>query len=518
MDDLKRLSKADKIKILEIVESKDRAARRAKPFYKPHAGQLAIHMSDKRQRVCTASNSFGKTAAVVQEAWAAATGYNPWRKVYTKVPAYIIFVIDSGEKISEKILPEFSKWFDMSTIKMEKAGHPYIKYLRFTNGSVIQFMLVDAEPMKFEGGDGYDYILTDEPFPRHIYVSLYRGTRSKGSDPKLLIVGTPIAAPWLRTDLYEPWSRGEMPNLDWFFGRIEDNKENLREGYIEEFSAILTEKEKRTRLEGQFFDLDGLALAGVWDRKTHIIPLNKQKDLIQPDWPAVVVVDPHPRKSHVAIILVVNPDGEMFIVKEMASRAVPSKFALDLAAFAQDYRVVDVVCDSLGSSELTGGHGNLSFISVVNNVWAEEDVEMRMRATTYKEKDDEGWLSMIQEALVIPIDADNFGRRQPKLRVFEQCRGTIFDIENAAWYRTRNDAEVLKPKIDMTKRDYLSCVKYGLAAQPSMFGRRRIMRTAAKSPWSGAPVNHGEREGDGPSTWYNKVTSRRGMRKDWEKF
>jgi hypothetical protein len=158
-------------------------------------------------------------------------------------------------------------------------------------------------------------------------------------------------------------------------------------------------------------------------------------------------------------MLGVTPDNDLVAIKELRSRAVPSMFAKELQDWYKGHRVTDIVCDSFGSSELTGGDGNLSFIQVLKNNG------VRIRATSYDEKQDEAWVQMIQEVLAVPAEADNFGRREPRLKVFNDLRVLIDDIETVEWQTYRN-LEEFKPKLAIESKDLLACLKYALAAQP----------------------------------------------------
>jgi hypothetical protein len=109
---------------------------------------------------------------------------------------------------------------------------------------------------------------------------------------------------------------------------------------------------------------------------------------------------------------------------------------------------------------MTGGEGFKSFIEVMN----EEGV--RARATTYHDKHDEDWISRIQDNLVLPEQPDNFGIQTPKLRILSQCVGLINDIETVEWAKRRN-SEDFKPTLEISRKDYLACLKYALATNLS---------------------------------------------------
>lgn len=448
------LTREQKLQLIDAIEEKKRRLLEKREQYLPNEGQLPIHMSDKKLRAVFSGNGAGKTAMAVNEALFACLGYNPVSKKKSNVPARVVVVLDKPEKVELTWLPEIKKWFPLKEAQLHKKGKPYYSQITFDNGSELNFMFVEQEPMAFESIE-LDVGIFDEPPPRSVFLSLFRGGRKKHSNPKFLIVGTPIAAAWLRREIYEPWAKGESPDVECFRFGTTVNKQNLATGYIESFSSVLSEKERGIRLEGAFFDLDGLALAHIFDRKVHLIPPARWP----PGWPVVVAIDPHPRKAHVAVMVGCTPDNELRVLKELSSRAIPSQFAKDLKEWFAGYRVADIVCDSFGSSELTGGSGNLSFIQVL------KDNGVRARATTYDEKSDEAWLSMIIDCLAVPLEPDNFGRKEPRLKIVETLKGLIVDIESVEYQKHKNIDE-LKPKLAIESKDFLACLKYALAAQP----------------------------------------------------
>lgn len=449
--DLSLLTKEQKLELYDAIQEKKRRLKLEEAVYTPNAGQILVHKCTKGTRAVFAGNGSGKTALACNEALFWMKGYNSITQKFTKTPNRTVIVLDHPEKVADLYIPELSKWTTLNPEHLNKRGKPYISQITKENGSEILFMFHEASPLLFESIEADNFIF-DEPPPRHIWVALNRAGRKRGRKPNYLIIATPISASWLRTDIYEKWQNGELDDVECFrFGTVV-NEANLADGYIERFSAMLSEKERRIRLEGEFFDLEGLALAHLFKRETHAVD-----DYQWPvDQPVVIATDPHPSKPHIAIMLGVDKDDHLYVIKELRAKQVAREFASTLKEWAKGYRVIDWISDSLGSSEYTGGEGFKSFIQILN----EEGI--RIRSTTWSEKNDEDFIERVRDVLYVPVEENNFGVRVPKLRVFSSCHGTISDIENVAWQSYR-DFDIQKPKLEITHRDYLACLKYALA-------------------------------------------------------
>lgn len=454
-DDFSKLSKAEKLRLLDAVEEKRRRQRESREAFIPHEGQMPICKSEKYIRAVVCSNSFGKTALCVNEALWAAQGYNPITKKTTFVPAHVVVLLDNPSKVEDPWLKEMRKWTNLREEQLSKKGKPYISEISFDNGSTISFFFHEQNELAFESISDISAIIMDEMPPRHAFIALTRGQRDKHLKPWVLIASTMISSSWTYKDLYLPWTKGERDDVEFFSGTIWQNEKNLADGYIERFSKNLTEKEKLVRLEGKFSDIDGLALAHLFKRDKHLC----KEVRWSPTWPVIIAIDPAMRKPHVAIMLGITPDNNFVYLKEMRLKAAARAFAAELKNFYNGYRVQDIVCDSMGSSDLTGGEDILSFIQVLKNCG------IRVRATTADDKADENFIQLIQQVLEIPDEENNFGKKEPALKIVESCKGIISDIETAAWFKEKN-TEQFKPKIDISQKDYLACLKYALAANP----------------------------------------------------
>lgn len=474
---MSELTRDQKLLKYEAIQERKRRIMAKKPVYKPNIGQMPVHQDLKRIRIVAAGNAGGKTALGANEAIWWCTGYNPLLGSFTKVPATVVVLLDNPIKVDQVWLPELKKWYPLEVeCEMRKNGKPYVNQINFKNGSQILFMFHDQEDMVFEGIQ-LDYLVTDEPFPRRIWVALTRGQRKKNSIPRTLIIGTPVGQPWIYNDLWKAAINGEREDVGLHRFNSDVNKSNLAEHYLEDFAKNLTEHEKKVRLSGHFAHLEGLALAHLFDRQVHIVKRftwDKSK-------PAVLAIDPHPAKGHFAILIGVTGDGHIYYIKEMSSKSAPSQFAAELKAFYGGFRVIDYVMDSLGETPGSGGDGNMS----MGDKLRQRGVPVR--STSFDDKNDADFIQNIQQVLEIPDQPDSFGRKIAKLAIMEGNTGIIDNIESVQWLKYRQQ-EMFKDKLDITQKEYLACLKYALKsniAYLAQVGKMPKIKRSRPSPWAG---------------------------------
>jgi hypothetical protein len=449
----KPLSREDKIKLLELAQERAKRDLVRKPPYHPNQGQMEVHKSKALSRWVLSGNGAGKTTLLVNELRWMLEGKHPITGEIYPIGMKIICVVDNTRKIGDLLIPEWRKWADLPEEWTKREGKPHVSRITNpANNNSISFYSIESDPMLFEGVSVHA-ACADEPIPRHLYVALRRSLRIKGYPGKWLFCGTPISEPWIRTEIYDRWTKNELPDTEIFRVSTEVNRKNLAAEYIENFSRALSENEKRVRLEGSFFDGDAMALAHLWNRDAHII---KAIDW-HPEWPVVISIDPHPVKKHVAIMLGADKDNRIYALKELAVKQTAREFAQTLKGWYAGYRVADIVVDSLGNTEGTGNEGFLTFLEVLR----QEGVPARV--TRFEEKSHEDLIDRLQTSLLIPEGLDNYGMRIPKLRVLQGCKGLISDIESVTWVKNRSTGEYL-PKLDTGSKDYLSALGYALAA------------------------------------------------------
>lgn len=477
---LSKLTKAEKLALIDELDEHERRERKRKPPFVPFDKQVEIIKSPALEKYLFCGNGFSKTALLCALMHYAATGYNPVTKEHTPVPSIIYLVVDDPSKIEQKIIPEYRKWFDLDSDNIHKDGKPHPSRFSYKNGSVIHIVTHEVNLLKVEGVE-MTHLFFDEPPPRHVFVGLYRGGRIEGRPLQVFMAGTPLYQAWLRTDVYEPWLDGELEDVECFSGSSADNP-HLEEGYLKRFSRNLSEDERATRLHGAFFDASGQALAHLYDPKLHLL----ERDYFNWEYtnPCVVIMDPHPSKAHCAVLLGADQDNYLYVLDEFKAKKKARDFtkALIERGWWSSYRPVDVVYDSLGSTDGTGQEGFKSFGKVVNEVLRASGLG-RARATTFEEKDDEAFIERMRDTLGVPEEPNKEGKYVPKLRILSDCYQTIRDVKQVQWQRDRKSGES-KPKLEISNQDMLACVKYGLATNLHKDkGKKKVMIQSDRTPY-----------------------------------
>lgn len=479
------LTKEEKLKLIQALEEKERR-KHGRQEFTPHPGQLKVLKSKKLLKIVTSGNGWGKSTFAVNLINARALGVDKWNDKKTKVPLRIVVVLDHPSKIADVYSTEYRKWHNMEGITELKHGKPYVNEWVYKNGSSVKFMTWDQNIVTFESIQ-FDLAIYDEPPPRPIFIALSRGQRDKQVQPETVIVGTPVTteSAWLREDFVLPWVEGKRKDIECFTGGTNENAKNLQEGYIERFESLLTEKEKRVRLFGEFSSIEGLAFGHLIHDISHQIP--KAQFTWDYSWPVVVGIDPHPSKAHTAVLVGRRPhDDKLFVIKELSQKATARDFAAKLLEWSSGYRVLEWICDSLGSGDSTGHEGFKSFIQVLN------DCGIRARATTFDEKSHEDAVNRIREMLALEDSGPPLHEKLPRIRFIEgETPRTYKELKNIAWIYDKK-RELNKPKLDSAKLDYFSALTYALSSRnlAKSYGSYDILRPATQNKAIGSSYNY----------------------------
>lgn len=211
--------------------------------------------------------------------------------------------------------------------------------------STVQFMSYEQDPSDFASGD-YHIILHDEPPRESIWVeNMARTMRVNGT---MMVAMTfpddpTIPVDWIMDRIWEKAQPGKNydPTVAWFNLFTTENM-NLNQTAVAETSRKMSKTEREARIYGQpirlsnrvhplFTDADH-----VWCFECHdktilntegvcgscsspsVVSFNHVSNLqVNPLYPVICALDPHPRKPHMLIWVQVTPDDDLHQVFEM---------------------------------------------------------------------------------------------------------------------------------------------------------------------------------------------------------
>lgn len=442
--------------------------------YTPNSVQERVHRSGAFIRALFSGNGVGKTTACIQEAIWTATGTHPHRTT-ARIPNTTIIVLDDSSKADTVYMAQLRKkrWYDPSKLRTEKHGRSYTQQVIFPNGSDWIFMTHEMSEDKWESIE-CACVIFDEPPPRFIYIALMRGMREKDMKPWIMFAGTPRGryAPWMYREIYRPWKFGQDPEIECFFGSTDDNLHNLDPETIKRWEKRYTATELKTRRHGSFEFLSGR----IFETFTH-------EDHVEDDfpwpksWPVILAMDPHLRKNHTAVLLGIDPDKELHVIRELETSLAGRRAAEFFIGAVSEYNVKIGICDNFGSIQLYGdGDARKSFIDIFNETARSLGKHrLSLRATTRAEKRDAEWIEDMKDWL--RKEKDHAGQERAKFHVFRSCVKTIDNFESYVWdEHTGRKADIQEPKEEPlgTNCDFLMCVKYGIATKPDKMGGDRV--------------------------------------------
>lgn len=473
LDDLEGME-FEELAELYLVAEEAIARNRTTTRYEPNSVQKKFHKSDAFIRALFSGNGVGKTTACINEAVWTATGTHPYRET-SRIPNTTIIVLDDPFKADTVYITELRKrrWYDLDKLKIEKHGRPYTTEVIFPNGSNWIFMGHEVSEDKWESIQ-CSAIIFDEPPPRFIFPALLRGMREKQMRFWIAFAGTPRGknAPWMYREIYRPWKLKTDPEIECFGGTTYDNLHNLDPDTIKRWEGRFTAEELKVRVYGEFEFLSGRVF-GDFQRDHHVeTPFDWPYS-----WPVVLAIDPHVRKNHVAVLIGVDPDREMHVVREMETSLSGRKAAEFFINCCEGFNVKAGICDNYGSMPHTGGEDRKSFIDVFNEQSKRMHSRIAIRPTTRAEKSDDEWIEDMRDFL--RLEPDHTGAERPKFHVFECCPKTIDNFESYIWDEHKGaqaDGKDVKEKPLGTDCDYLMCVKYGIAIRPDRMGQARVIR------------------------------------------
>ena len=353
---------------------------------------------------------------------------------------------------------------------------------RVLGESTIQFMAHGQESVDAASGD-FHIIHLDEP-PS---LAMYRESeaRTMRVNGRIFLTMTwpddpSIAVDWLFDEIYEPGMRRER-DIEWYDLYTTDNP-NLNQDAVSATAAGWSTEMKQVRLFGQpirfsnrvhpLFDertqhwcfgcgttvlfKDNPQAKGIEDRwlcescgSPHVCEFNHVREFNASDrWPAVFVIDPHPRKPHMFLWAMVDPSDDLWIVAD----------GKESGDCPDTRRTVEGIERDLGLQVATRlidpNMGRSLSRSNRETTW-QDDFAAAGLATTLADDGEAG-----RRALDNYFKPD-IGRWQPRIHIHPRCRDTIFQLKRYVWGDYRNASDRGQKQVPKDKDDdYPSMLKY----------------------------------------------------------
>jgi len=496
------LEQLDPAELADLVELAEETEKQNSPdlVYVENPVQAKFHRSQAFIRALFSGNGVGKTTACINEAIWTSLGTHPYRPT-SRIPNTTIIVLDDPAKADTVYLSQLKKkrWYDPNNLEKLKHGRSHTVEIIFPNGSNWVFMTHEMLEDKWESIE-CAAVIFDEPPPRFIYIALLRGMREKDMKPWIAFAGTPRGrnSPWMYREIYRPWKFAQDPDIECFFGTTFDNLMNLDPETIERWKKRYTEQELKTRVYGEFEFLSG-RIFDTFFRDHHV-----EESFVWPkSWPVILAMDPHLRKNHVAVLLGIDRDKEIHVIRELETSLAGKKAAEFFIRACEPYSVKAGICDNFGSIKMYEGKGKekrKSFIDLFNDTSREMGSKVRIRPTTNKEKKDDEWIEDMRDWL--RVEADRSGQERGRFHIFEDCIKTIDNFESYVWDEHRGaaaDGKDIKEEPLGTDCDYLMCVKYGISIKPDKLGEDKIFSGKLRRRYANSPREY---ESDGkPRPW-----------------
>lgn len=350
-----RLLLGDYNDVCKLLKARER--QRGIDFYRPNPIQMAAHKSKARTIAFVAGNRSGKsTFGAAELSFHLTRKYPSWYPIERRFnrPLKIRIATDKFFKIDSVIEPKIRAYIPADEItRVKRSPQGFITKLATKHGDTIEFLTMEQDLMAFEGQD-LDIFWGDEPVDRGRYIATQRGLIDRGG--LTILTFTPLVEPWMKEEIVD---KADGVEVEVFTANTRDNKFDvdgnpiLLEADIKRFEDLLSEDEKKVRIEGHFYHLRGLVYKGLG--APHIIDAETFK--YEEGYPVIGALDPHDRLPHWMIWVMVDRINDVFVMDEMIIEGTIAELAASIKAREQYYgwNVVKRVIDpNFGRTPLTG--------------------------------------------------------------------------------------------------------------------------------------------------------------------
>jgi len=353
--------------------------------------------------------------------------------------------------------------------------------------SLLQFMSYDQDPSDFASGT-FHHVMHDEP-PT---AAIWRENRARTLDVNgttYVVMTWPddpaISVDFIFDEVYEPGQAGpnKSSEIDWINLRTVENRNLDAEGVLS-MAASWDAQTRSVRLEGQPLRFSNRIhplfsdIPQVWSFAAReavspidgLCPATGSPDIevfnhvanfdIQPFWPAVLLLDPHPRKPHMLCWACIDPSDDVWIVAE---GVIPGDCG-DVRRFVDDAEERYGISTML---RLMDPNMGASPSSTKRNVTWQDDFD---RAGLRFDLADDSAVG--RQTLNSYLRPDEHTRR-PRLTVHPRCETVIFQLKRHVWGEFKSSTDRDKKQVPKDKYDdFPALLKYLMNARPNFTSLR----------------------------------------------
>lgn len=363
--------------------------------------------------------------------------------------------------------------------------------------SIFQFMSYDQAATDFASGD-YHIVIHDEPPPLDIWRE--NEARTMRVAGRLLLSMTwpddpSIPVDWIFDEIYEPGQDPNRKDIEWVNLYTTDNR-HMNQDAIKLQSKSWTEETRRVRIYGQPIRFSNRVHPLFTDQTQHwcyvcgktTIPEENPRALTEYDkllcsscggtnvtafnhvrefdiadkWPVIWALDPHPRKPHMALWVMVDPSDDLWVPAEVSVEGDPTDVR----------REVDHIESTLGlntTSRLIDPNMGRSPSSSKRGIVWQDDFDAAGLVTELADDSEVGRKHLNQ--YLKPDDR----RLQPRVHIHPRCKQTIAQVKRYSWdeYKRateKDQKQTPKPKYD----DFPTLLKYVMNSNPTFSALRGI--------------------------------------------
>lgn len=380
---------------------------------------------------------------------------------------------------------------------------------RVVGESTLQIMSRDQDASDFASGE-FHFVGHDEPPTLAIWRESQARVMSVAG--RLMVAMTwpddpSIPVDWIFDEVYEPGIQGVRDHA-WFNIYTTDNK-NLDQEAVAKQAANWSTETKSVRLYGQPIRFSNRVHPLFSDQTQHwcftcgtpvhaeekeqwesfddrficgecggmmVCEFNHVKEFVHSDrWPAVWLLDPHPRKPHMFLWALIDPSDDIWVVCDGEEPGDPLDVRKHTDSVERDLNLnvaARIIDPNMGRSPSSSNR---------ETVW-QDDFD-RVGLVTSLADDGEGGRAMLNTYL-----KPDSGRWQPRIHIHPRCTETISQLKRYVWadYKLaseRQQRQTPRDKFD----DFPTLLKYLMNLNPTfamLHGIGQVIRRPGVKPRS----------------------------------